>query len=154
MSRPAKHSRNVAIVQAVAGDDRRGAISRAARAESLSPQRIRQIVNRAGVRSEKAIQADIVKNMRAIGWFVSTFSQAQRAQMTAGVPDVIAMHERFGTFWIEVKRPQRRNEKGGGCSTEQLQWHAHARRCGTTVIVAYEWADVQAELARRGMDLR
>lgn len=102
-------------------------------------------------RSEKAIQAEIVKNLRALGYFVSTTSQAQRAQMTAGIVDVIAMHPRHGIAWIEVKRPTRRNTKHGGCSPDQLAWHAAARECGQTVIVAYGWGDVADELARQGV---
>lgn len=102
-------------------------------------------------RSEKAIQAEIVRNLRSLGFFVSTFSQAQRAQMTAGIPDVVAMHRTWKVkVWIEVKRPTRRNEKGGGCTCEQLQWHANARECGENVVVAYGWADVLTELRRLG----
>lgn len=101
-------------------------------------------------RSEKSIQGEIVRNLRALGYFVSTFSQAQRAQQTAGIPDVLALHAKWGSLWIEVKRPSRRNHAGGGCTTEQLQWAIHARRCGENVMVAYGWADVLEELKRLG----
>lgn len=78
---------------------------------------------------EKRVQSAVVKNLRAMGWFVTSFSQPQRAMMTAGVPDLCAMHWKYGTIWIEVKAP------GGKCRTAQLAWHGHARKSGARVIV-------------------
>lgn len=104
-------------------------------------------------RSEKQIQAEIVKNLRSLGWFVTTFSQAQKAQMTAGVPDVFAAHRKHGQIWIEVKKPERRNEKRGGLSLAQVLWHAEAKDSGLSLLVAYGWAEVQAELQRLGVPI-
>jgi hypothetical protein len=104
--------------------------------------------------NEKRVQGHIVKNLRRLGFFVSTFSQAQRAQMTAGIPDIHAAHARFGVnLWVEVKRPERRRELNGGMSEAQLIWHMLAREAGMDVIVAYGWVDVERELRKRGVPI-
>lgn len=96
--------------------------------------------------SEKRTQGQIRKALRQLGYFVTSFSQAQRAQMTAGIPDLFACHPRFPALWIEVKAPHRRTHKNGGCSTDQLQWIANARECGQVVVVAYGVEDVLVQM--------
>lgn len=105
--------------------------------------------------AEKRIQWDIVKNLRSLGFFVTTFSQPFRAAQTAGIPDLLTAHSRWlrGGMWIEVKDPKRRTELRGGCSLEQVQWHNASRDCGMRVVVAYSWSDVAAELRQLGMPL-
>jgi hypothetical protein len=105
--------------------------------------------------SEKRVQGDVVRNLRSLGFFVSTFSQAQRAQMTAGIPDLFAAHGRFGVqLWIEMKAPNRRGHENGGLSFDQIQWHARARECGMRVMTAYGWPDVQSELIAMGVPIK
>lgn len=96
--------------------------------------------------SENRTQGQIRKALRQLGYFVTSFSQAQRAQMTAGIPDLFACHPRFPALWVEVKAPHRRNHRNGGCSTDQLQWISNARECGQVVVVAYGLEDVLVHL--------
>lgn len=104
--------------------------------------------------SEKRVQTEVVNNLHAIGFFVTSFSQAQRAQQTAGIPDLFAVHGRFRVqLWIEMKAPDRRNERHGGLSFEQVQWHVNARHHGVDVIVAYGWHDVKRALQARGVPI-
>lgn len=103
--------------------------------------------------SEKRVQGHVVKNLRKLGWFVSSFSQAQKAQMTPGVPDLFAAHAKWGHVWIEVKVPERRRHKNGGLSDSQLIWHMLARQSGMDVITAYGWIDVERELRKRGVPI-
>jgi hypothetical protein len=103
--------------------------------------------------SEKRVQAHVVKNLKKLGYFVSSFSQAQKAQMTAGVPDLFVAHSRWGALWIEMKIPERRGHKNGGLNDAQLIWHVLARQSGIDVITAYGWVDVERELRKRGVPI-
>jgi hypothetical protein len=105
--------------------------------------------------SEKYVQNDVVRNLRALGFFVSTFSQAQRAQMTAGIPDMFCAHGKYGiALWVEMKAPHRRSVRNGGLSEAQLLWQLLAREAGLAVITAYGWLDVANELRKRGVPIQ
>lgn len=104
--------------------------------------------------TEKRAQQQVVKNLRALGFFVTSFSQAQKAQMTAGVPDLFAAHRRWSIqLWIEMKAPHRRRHMNGGLSEAQMIWHVMARQSGVDVITAYGWADVSKALCERGVPI-
>lgn len=104
--------------------------------------------------AEKTVQGDVVRNLRALGFFVVTFSQAQRAQMTAGIPDLFAAHRKFGVqLWIEIKAPHRRNQQNGGMSHDQILWQLLAREAGLDVCTAYTWLDVANEIRKRGVPI-
>ncbi len=98
---------------------------------------------------EKVIEAEIVRNLRTLGFGVTKTSQPQRARgVTLGVPDLYASHERWRLrLWIEVKAGDNRP------SPAQLAWHAQERASGGTVVVAWSWSDVQRELAVMGAPL-
>lgn len=94
---------------------------------------------------EKRAQTAVVRNLRLLGMFVTTFSQPRRTMQTPGVPDLFACHGRWGiSLWIEMKAP------GGRLSTAQAVWHREARAAGQNVITATSTADVVAELKRLG----
>ena len=93
-------------------------------------------------RSEKQIEAGIALDLRRLGWHVTKTSQHARPQgMTAGIPDLYAMHPRHGGIWIEVKTPK------GRLRDSQKAWHADAERCGVPVVVARSTADVLGALS-------
>lgn len=106
---------------------------------------------------EKRIQWSLIKALRTMGFFVTSFSQPHRASMTPGVPDLVAMHRGWPVssgapfrvkdgllVWIECKRP------GGKCSTAQLAWHSNARACGANVIVASSLDELLSGLRELG----
>lgn len=100
-------------------------------------------------RSEKAIEADIIRNIRQLGAFVVKMSQPRRTMVTEGTPDLLILWGRFNVaLWVEVKRP------GGKLRTMQAVWHREARAAGQTVIVASSTADVIRELQRMGVPIR
>jgi hypothetical protein len=102
--------------------------------------------------AEKAVQKDVVDNLRALGFFVITTSQAKQSHVTPGTPDVYCAHSKFGVqLWIEMKAPHRRNQRNGGVTDDQLMWQLRARAAGVDVIVAYGWTDVANELRKRGV---
>lgn len=99
---------------------------------------------------EKQTQRAIVNNLRTMGFRVSDLTQPRRTMMPLGLPDLYVSHGRFHfRCWIECKAPERRTQKNGGLSTEQLQWIRDERAAGGDVIVAYELNDVLDGLRRR-----
>lgn len=55
-------------------------------------------------RSEAQIQAAFMRELLLEGWYcIRTHGNA----FQAGFPDILAMHKRWGTRWVEVKRPGR-----------------------------------------------
>lgn len=56
---------------------------------------------------EKAEHAFIKKLYETCGCIVISFAQAQRAQQTAGIPDMLVFDPKSGTYWWhEIKRLQ------------------------------------------------
>lgn len=104
--------------------------------------------SRTGSRSEKAIEADIIRNIRQLGAFVVKMSQPRRTMQTEGTPDLLILWGRFGiALWVEVKRP------GGKLRTMQAVWHREARAAGQTVIVASSTGQVIDALREMGAPL-
>lgn len=61
-------------------------------------------------RSEAEIQREVVKRLRAAGWFVRVFAQSRRTQkQLAGWPDVVAFR-RDVLLLLECKRPTKKLE--------------------------------------------
>lgn len=54
---------------------------------------------------EAKIQDAICKKLRALGWHTE---ETHGNLYQFGLPDVYAMHQKYGTRWIEVKDPKRR----------------------------------------------
>ena len=101
--------------------------------------------------AEKRAQGHVVKNLRMLGFFVSSFSQARASKQTPGIPDLFVCHARYGvSLWIEMKAPG----KEKNLSAAQAVWHREARAAGQTVIVASSTADVLAELQRMGVPIQ
>lgn len=104
--------------------------------------------------SEKTVQGIIVDNLRTLGFFVSTTSQAKQSHVTRGTPDVYCAHAKWEIqLWIEVKAPHRRTQLNGGVTDDQLLWHLKAKSAGVDVIVAYGWLDVANELRKRNIPI-
>lgn len=96
-------------------------------------------------RREKEIEAEMITNLRDLGFKVSKTSQQRASKVTVGIPDLYASHARWQIrLWIEVKAGDNRP------SLEQQLWHEAERAAGGTVLVAWNWRDVTAELLRLG----
>ncbi len=61
---------------------------------------------------ERDIQKQIVAYLKAAGWSVWQTSQghkhpsgAKGLRITPGIPDLYAVHPKYGALWVEVKRP-------------------------------------------------
>lgn len=94
---------------------------------------------------EKHIEAEIIRNLRTLGFAVTKTSQARPSKVTLGVPDLYAAHPIWKIrLWIEVKRP------GNKTSAYQDAWHETERRAGGHVMVATSVTEVIAELRRLG----
>lgn len=50
---------------------------------------------------------------------------------------------RYSGLYIEMKTPERRNEKDGGASKEQLAFQAHARSEGFAAELAWSWEEAR-----------
>jgi hypothetical protein len=95
--------------------------------------------------TEKAIEANIIRALRTLGFAVTKTSQPRASMISRGVPDLYACHPVWQIrFWCEVKRPGQRP------TAHQLAWHAAERAAGGTVVVATSVADVLLELGRLG----
>lgn len=106
------------------------------------------MTTRARPRSEKAIEADIIRNIRQLGAFVVKMSQPRRSMVTEGTPDLLILWGRYGiALWVEVKRP------GGKLRTMQAVWHREARAAGQTVIVATNTDEVITALKSMGVPI-
>jgi hypothetical protein len=100
-------------------------------------------------RSEKSIEADIIRALRDMGFLVTKTSQPRPSMITRGVPDLFAAHPRWGLqLWVEVKRAD------GQPTAHQRAWHATVRMAGGNVLVARSVADVVTELGRLGAPIR
>lgn len=111
----------------------------------MEPTPVRPPLDR---RREKEIEAEIIRNLRALGFRVSKTSQPRASMMTEGIPDLYVVHERWRLrFWVEVKAGR------GRPSPAQLAWHRAEREAGGHVLVAWNWSGVQAELLRMGAPL-
>ena len=98
---------------------------------------------------EKAVQRDIVNAAEALGFVVSSFSQARTSCQTCGIPDLYLTHpvKRF-TAWVEVKRP------GGKPTAVQKAWHQTARDAGNHVLVCDSVSSFVDQIADAGFPVR
>jgi len=94
---------------------------------------------------EKRVQRSIVLAAEALGFVVSSFSQARASKQTAGIPDLFLTHpkHRF-TCWIEVKAPGRKP------TLEQKVWHQTAREAGNHVFVCDSVESFVTEIRKEG----
>ena len=109
-------------------------------------------------RSEKDIEADVIRVLTAVGYRVTKTSQHGKPRgMTEGVPDLYAMHPGVPysatqgpphAIWVEVK------SAAGRLRDSQVRWHRDAAACGVTVIVARSAADLVAPLQALGIPIR
>lgn len=93
---------------------------------------------------EAALQAHIVKLLEHLGFKVWRTSQYRRANVTAGLPDLYALHPQTGGVWIEVKAPD------GVLSPAQLDFQAACRKCDVWHVAGGE-AEVESFLRGRGL---
>lgn len=97
-------------------------------------------------RKEKAIEAEIIDNLRTLGFLVTKTSQPRPSLITRGVPDLYAAHPKWAVrFWIEVKRP------GNVPSAYQTAWHQTERAAGGSVVVAHSTAEVLDHIRSLGV---
>src|SRR5205823_175278 len=93
---------------------------------------------------EKAEQAEIVKLFRAFGFTVYVTSQYRPAKVSAGIPDLIAMHQRRGVFLFwETKR-----SSSGRFSAEQQTFDRLCDACGIPYGAGDHLAAVEYLIAR------
>lgn len=102
-----------------------------------------------GYASEKAFQADVVRELTARGWTVwQMYLGSQRGgsvHMTRGIPDLFAFRAPGLLLWLELKQP------GNKPSPAQLERHEELRRAGLPITVA--WTLEQVLLAARALSL-
>ncbi len=95
---------------------------------------------------EKAVQAQIVQALRALGCHVSATSQTRPSRQALGLPDLWVMHPGWRLYcWIEVKRPSL-----GRLSPAQRAWHAIARDAGVPLLTASSVREVLRFLQHLG----
>jgi hypothetical protein len=100
-------------------------------------------------RPEKAIEAEFIRNLHALGFQVTKTSQPRPSMITRGIPDLYASHPRWGIrLWIEVKAGSNQP------SPHQIAWHKAEREAGGNVVTARSWSEVQDELVRLGAPIR
>lgn len=97
---------------------------------------------------EKAIQRDVIRALRALGFDVDDMSQPRASMMARGLPDLRARHPRWRTtLWVEVKTPR------GRLSDHQRQWHELEHACGGTVLVTRSADELLEQLAALGLPI-
>lgn len=67
-----------------------------------------------------------------------------------GVPDIMlawSVAHWHGLF-IEMKHERTRNNKFGGLSIEQCEWHERLRVAGYRVVVCYSWIEARDEILK------
>lgn len=85
-------------------------------------------------------------------------SKMKAEGLKAGVPDVFVPvtlpsvlpllgRYRWPGLWIEMKKPGREKDKDGGCSEDQVKWHADLYAQGYAVALAYGWIPATHMLA-------
>lgn len=100
---------------------------------------------------EKRVQSAIKRNLKTLGFSVMDLSQPRRSMMPLGLPDLYVRHQGWQIrLWIEVKAPNRKKQKAGGLSFEQLTWIRDEREAGGNVCVAYSLDDVLEALKALG----
>lgn len=96
-------------------------------------------------RLEKHVEAEMIKNLRTLGFGVTKTSQPRSSMITIGTPDLYVVHPRYRIrLWIEVKSRERLP------SLAQQEWHRVEREAGGNVLVAWSWRMVWDELVRLG----
>lgn len=97
-------------------------------------------------RTEKQIEADIIRALRTLGFAVTKTSQPRPSMITRGVPDLYVRSEKYRVrVWLEVKTPV------GQLSPYQVAWHESERAAGGDVVVVRSVSDVLAVLKERGV---
>ena len=94
--------------------------------------------------SERAILARVRQLLLDIGCQVYSLSQTRRSHVSAGLPDMYALHARLGGFWIEGKRP------GGKQSPAQVAFQ-HACAAAGVDYLCGGMPEVLDYLERRGL---
>lgn len=93
-----------------------------------------------GYPSEKAFQADVVRELTARGWTVwQMYLGSQHGgsvHMTKGIPDICAFRPPGLLLWLELKQP------GNKPSPAQLDRHEELRRAGLPITVAWTMEQV------------
>ena len=98
---------------------------------------------------EKALDARIMDALERLGFFVTRLQQPRRSGVTAGVPDLFAVHVGWRlAVWIELKA------KGRKRNMAQDHWHATVQAAGQHVLTVYSVADLVEGLRACGAPLR
>lgn len=94
---------------------------------------------------EHHVQTAVVQYLAAAGWATWRIGQRNaKGTQDAGVPDIHAMHERWGAMWVECKRPV-----GGRQSAAQKQFEQWCMRTRQTYVLAPSVDALRVALARR-----
>lgn len=83
---------------------------------------------------EKRVQRRVIRALQDLGFWAMDMSQPRRSMMPVGLPDIYALHGRYGSIWIEVKAPKRGKKPEQMLSVGQEGWHAAAREYGQRVV--------------------
>ena len=94
---------------------------------------------------EKALDAAVTRDLRALGCVVVNTSQPRASMVTRGLPDKLILHTGWKlALWVELKSAR------GRTSPEQDALHAALRASGHAVVVARSTADVLGALRALG----
>ena len=81
---------------------------------------------------EKAIAGQIIRELRGLGFHVSSTQQTGPSRQTIGMPDLFVAHPVRKVYaWMEVKRP------GKKPTEQQAAWHEAVRDAGCPVLVVH-----------------
>jgi hypothetical protein len=98
---------------------------------------------------EKSVDARITRALRDLGFVVTRLQQPRRSGVTAGVPDLYAIHPAWRlAVWFELKAT------GGRLSKAQQGWHRVAQAAGVPVFTVTDTRDLVAALQQCGAPIQ
>jgi hypothetical protein len=90
---------------------------------------------------ERTVAGEIVRELRAVGYHVSSTQQTRASRQTEGMPDLFVAHPAWRVHaWVEVKRPGEKPTK------VQREWHETVRASGCPVLVCESAYDALTQL--------
>lgn len=65
--------------------------------------------------------------------------------LVPGVPDLVlaVQNKEYGSLYIEMKRSDRKNEKNGGSTENQIQWRNNLTTYGMLSVVCYSFEEAK-----------
>lgn len=85
-----------------------------------------------GTQPETKLVQKIVKELKDRGWYVK---KLHGNKFQSGLPDLLCIHPIYGTLFVEVKTPNRKNQVHGGLSPRQVSEFNRMKSHGAKVYV-------------------